>query len=93
MTDEPVVETPTVADMPPDLGNPAVADFADPAWDDTTDQEGEVPDAGEPDEDDSDVDDSPPDDDDEEPVVPPGIIEDQDQLPDPPEPDDYDPEE
>ena len=39
---------PTVADVPPDFGNPGMADFADPAWDDTTDETGETPDLEEP---------------------------------------------
>ena len=85
-------EAPTVADMPPDLGDPGVADFADPAWDDTTDEEGETPDPEEPEDSDEDeeVDDEP--DDEDAPTVPPGIIE-GDSLEAVDEPDDYDPEE
>ena len=95
MSDEPVVETPTVADMPPDFGNPGMADFADPAWDEGADEVGEVPDSYEPedsaDDDPEEGDEAVPDepDEDEEPVVPPGIEE--EQLEDSDE--DYDPEE
>ena len=78
---------PTVADMPPDFGNPGVVDFPDPAWDDTTDEEGEKPDSGEPDDEDDDETDDVEDPD--VPVVPPGIATDDDP---PVEPDDYDPE-
>lgn len=82
----------TVADLPPDFGNPGVADFADPAWDDTTDEEGEAPDQGEPqDTDDDDEAIEPEDPDEDAPVVPPGIATEDDD--DPVEPDDYDPEE
>jgi hypothetical protein len=92
-------ETMTVADMPPDLGNPAVADFPDPAWDDTTDETGETPDLEEPedsgeDEPEEGVVEDDDEDDEDEPVVPPGIVEDQiEQALEPDEPDDYDPEE
>ena len=48
----------TPADLPPDFGMPGAADFADPAWDEVDDEEeGEVPDFGEPREDDEDPDD------------------------------------
>ena len=83
----------TVADLPPDFGNPGVADFPDPAFDDTTDEEGETPDLDEPEDsaddapDEGDESDVPPEDEEEEPVVPPGITE--EQLVDP---DDDDPE-
>jgi hypothetical protein len=87
----------TMADLPPDFGNPAVVDFPDPAWDETDDQEGETPDLEEPEDsaddapDEDDESDVPPEVEDEEPVVPPGVTE--EQLEDPDEPDDYDPKE
>lgn len=84
-------EAPTVADMPPDLGDPGVADFPDPAWDDTTDEEGETPEPDEPEDDDEDDEVDEPDDE-ESPTVPPGIT-DADVLEPVDEPDDYDPEE
>jgi hypothetical protein len=83
----------TVADLPSDFGAPGLVDFPDPAWDDiyaVNDDDGgedsEVPGEGEPEPDESDEegpledDDEPPeeeDPDESDPVVPPGIKEDQ----------------
>ena len=86
------------ADMPPDFGEPGVADFADPAWDEVPDEEeGETPGEGEPKEEDEDDEEEgggvgiPLDLEEEEDVdvVPPAG---EDELTEPDEPDDYDPE-
>ena len=39
---------PTPADVPPDYGNPGVADSSDPAWDEDDNDEDEYPDPDEP---------------------------------------------
>lgn len=73
----------TVADLPSDFGAPGLVDFADPAWDDITDDdvlEVAEPDEPEPDEDDDEEpEEIEPDDDEgedeEDPVVPPGVEE------------------
>jgi hypothetical protein len=89
---------PTVGDLPPDYGEPGVADFPDPAWDDITDEDvSEVPGEGEPEDDDTPEEQEEVEQEDEQdemednPVVPPGIAEGGDVQPD--EEFDHDPEE
>lgn len=67
----------TVSDIPVDYGNPGMADFADPAFDEVTEDEDETPSEGEPKDDDEDLDDEDEMDEEDAPVVPPGIAPDQ----------------
>jgi hypothetical protein len=94
---------PTVADLPPDYGQPGLADFADPAWDDITDEDdNEVPGEGEPEEDENDIEEDKEaavleggdeeDEMEENPVVPPGVVEENEDMPEPDEEFDHDPE-
>jgi len=67
----------TVSDIPVDYGNPGMADFPDPVFDEVDDDEDETPSEGEPKDDDGELDDDDEMDEDEVPVVPPGIEPDQ----------------